>query len=100
MGLTKGPTDSFPFSGRNLSRSMSSGLNPMNGLMSGGFYQAARSVGVIAFLEYIEPTISNALRGLTYAYGDLLGRAIATYLEFCAYAQGWISAPSSMLLSA
>lgn len=65
-------------------------------LADGGFYQVAKSAGVIILIEWLRRTISMSTYGLTATIGD----AIATYLLFAAYDLKYISIPAGLKLSA
>ena len=55
-----------------------------------------KSVAVIAALEYLRAIVSSASSGLAGDYAPLIARALITYLEFVAYAQGWIQVPATL----
>lgn len=68
--------------------------------MSSVPFSIGKSVAVIALIEYLGPVLGGVLAGVSPEWSGLIARAIVTYLEFAAYAQGWITIPSSMMLSA
>lgn len=69
-------------------------------ITSSSAYSIGRSLAVIAIIEYLRPTLNDLLYNVTGAYSGLISRAIIVYLQFLAYSQGWISIPSTMMLSA
>lgn len=63
-------------------------------MMDGNSGAVIKSIAVISALEYLRAIIASSTGGLVGDYSGLLARALVTYLEFAAYAQGWITIPA------